>query len=180
MRKKYTPSFRIQAVEKVFSRSEGTTIKEVAKSLRVGHSTLDRWIILARNNELTSASEDETTGLYDMINEKRPQDWSLEERLEMVIRCASLDESQVSELCREQGIFPHHIQQWKQAFTKGSPSSTESGRNALADAKKLKHENKVLQRELNRKDKALAETAALLVLQKKVNSVWRSDEDDSQ
>lgn len=46
--------------------------------------------------------------------------------------------------------------------------------------KTLRNENKALKKELNRKDKALAETAALLVLQKKVNEIWGSDEDDSQ
>ena len=46
-----------------------------------------------------------------MTKEKRPQDWSAEENLNMVIACASLDEEKVSELCREQGVFPHHIKQ---------------------------------------------------------------------
>jgi len=178
MRKKFTPSFRVQAVEKVFNRAEGVTVKDVAKSLGVGHSTLDKWIILARTHELEAVSEDELTNLNDMINEKRPQDWSLEERLDMVIRCASLDEQKVSELCREQGLFPHHIKQWKQAFANGSTPNAKT--KASTDAKALKNENKALKKELNRKDKALAETAALLVLQKKVNSIWGNDEDDSQ
>ena len=47
------------------------------------------------------------------------------------------------------------------------------------EIKNLKHENKVLKKELNRKEKALAETAALLVLQKKVHEIWGSDEDSS-
>ena len=168
MRKKFTPSFRVQAVEKVFNRAEGVTVKDVAKSLGVGHSTLDKWIILARTHELEAVSEDDLTNLNDMINEKRPQDWSLQERLDMVIRCASLDEQKVSELCREQGLFPHHIKQWKQAFATGTTPNAKTS----TDTKALKSENKALKKELNRKDKALAETAALLVLQKKVNSIW--------
>ena len=47
------------------------------------------------------------------------------------------------------------------------------------EIKNLKHENKVLKKALNRKEKALAETAALLVLQKKVHEIWGSDEDSS-
>jgi transposase len=42
----------------------------------------------------------------------------------------------------------------------------------------LKHENNALKKELNRKEKALAETAALLVLKKKVHSLWENDEDN--
>ena len=45
------------------------------------------------------------------------------------------------------------------------------------ETKFLKHENKKLKKEINRKDRALAETAALLVLQKKVNDIWGCDED---
>jgi transposase-like protein len=180
MRKRFTPSFRIQAVEKVFNRSEGTTVKDVAKSLGVGHSTLDKWIIMARNNELEPTLEDEITSLNDMINEKRPQDWSLEEKLEMVIRCAALDEEKISEICREQGIFPHHVKQWRQAFAKGATTNTKAKDKISSEEKHLKHENKALKKELDRKDKALAETAALLVLQKKVNTLWGGNEDGSQ
>jgi hypothetical protein len=52
--------------------------------------------------------------------------------------------------------------------------------NSPLEAKRLRHENKALKKELNRKDKALAETAALLVLQKKVHAIWGNDEDNSQ
>lgn len=45
--------------------------------------------------------------------------------------------------------------------------------------KTLRAENKALKKELNRKDRALAETAALLVLQKKVHEIWGNDEDSS-
>jgi len=46
-----------------------------------------------------------------MTKAKRPQDWSAEVRLDMVISCPSLDEEQISELCRKQGLFPHHTKQ---------------------------------------------------------------------
>ena len=52
-------------------------------------------------------------------------------------------------------------------------------RNTGNEVKILKNENKALKKELNRKDKALAETAALLVLQKKVHEIWGNDEDSS-
>ncbi len=112
-----------------------------------------------------------------MKKEKRPQDWTLEERLNMIISCGALDDEALSELCREQGIYPHHVAQWKLDFANGSQSDNKPvSRN---EVKTLKHENKALKKELNRKDKALAETAALLVLQKKVTEIWGSDEDSS-
>ncbi len=96
--------------------------------------------------------------------EKRPQDWRLGERLEMIISCGTLDDKAVSELCRSKGLYPHHIKQWKREFVSGAPASTTTKTQPVSD--RLKHGIKDLKRELNRKDKALAETAALLVLQK--------------
>lgn len=108
--------------------------------------------------------------------DKRPQDWTLEERLNMIVTCSNLDEEALNEHCRVQGIYPHHIEQWKQDFISGNNSNNVKA--PRSEVKELKQENKSLKKELNRKDKALAETAALLVLQKKVNAIWGSDEEN--
>ena len=80
-----------------------------------------------------------------------------------------LDEQGLNALCREKGIFRHHLQQWCAAFEAGPSGSSPVNASAL---KELKETNKVLERELKRKDKALAEAAALLVLQKKYQALW--------
>ncbi len=169
MKKRFSQSFKIQAVEKALNRSNETTQQEVADKLGIGLSTLGKWIIKSRNNELEASSLD------TMTQEKRPQDFSLEERLNLIIRCSSLEESEMNQFCREEGIFAHHIKQWKDDFTKNQSPS-----NGAKESKQLKAEIKTLKKEINRKDKALAETAALLVLQKKVQAIWGSDEDNSQ
>lgn len=175
MRTRFTQSFKIQAVEKVLERANDVTIKDIADNLGVGYSTLGKWIVLAQKQQLEPLQDNK---VHRMTKEKRPQDWSAEEKLNMVIACASLDEEKISELCRVQGIFPHHIKQWKQDFI--SRQITSAKESSTADYKTLRKENTVLKKELNRKDKALAETAALLVLQKKVKAIWGSDEDNSQ
>jgi transposase len=178
MRARFNQSFKIQAVEKALSRSGVTTLKEVADSLGVGQSTLNKCMVKSRNHELEPATDTEISSLSPMSKEKRPQDWSLEEKLNLIIASGSLDDEAVSALCRERGVYPHHIKQWKQDFVGGSKDGTKA--KTMSEAKNLKSENKALKKELNRKDKALAETAALLVLQKKVNAIWGSDEDSSQ
>ena len=90
----------------------------------------------------------------------------------MVIACGSLDEAAMNQLCRERGLYAHHVAQWKQDFISGVTA------NERSDAKSLKGEVRELKKELNRKDRALAETAALLVLQKKVSAIWGNDEDN--
>ena len=113
-----------------------------------------------------------------MTQDKRPHDWTLEERLNIVVACSSLDDNELNVYCREQGIYPHHVKQWKLDFVNGN--SAKESIVLTSEMKVLRQENKTLKKELNRKDKALAETAALLVLQKKVHAIWGNDEDNSQ
>jgi transposase len=178
MRAIFTPSFRMQAVEKALGRSSGTSLREVAEGLGVGKSTLNNWIVKSRSHELDSVSTDGMFRSNEMVKEKRPQDWSREERLEMVIACDSLDEAAMSERCRGKGIYPHHVKQWKLEFVDGTAVDLRTRQDS--ESRGLKHEIKDLKKELWRKEKALAETAALLVLQKKVRAIWGNDEDDSQ
>jgi len=173
MKRKFTTSFKIQAVEKALSRNENTTLTDIANSLSIGASTLSKWIVKAKNQEFETASYDEITS---MSNDKRPQDWTLEERLNMVVACASLNDEELNEHCRAKGLYPHHIKQWKLDFINGNTSKQKAV--SPSEIKTLKHENKSLKKELNRKDKALAETAALLVLKKKVHEIWGNDEDN--
>jgi transposase-like protein len=168
---KYSEEFKTQAVEKALNRTEGTGIKQIAESLGVGYSTLERWIVQARTQPFESTTKPMCSNAQ---NQKRPQDWSRDERLNLLITCGSLDESAISTLCRENGLYPHHLKQWKTDLV-----SQQTPKNQSA-IKTLRQENKALKKELNRKDKALAETAALLVLQKKVNAIWGNDADNSQ
>jgi len=178
MRARFTQSFKMQAVEKALSRAEGINLAEVAESLGVGYSTLQKWIAESRNQTLEPIQGNEILSSDLMTKEKRPQDWSLDQKLKMIFTCASLDDHKVSELCREQGIYPHHLEQWKLDFANGNTVSNKVKNQS--EVKDLKHEIKALKKELNRKDKALAEAAAILVLQKKVSAIWNNDEDDSQ
>ena len=177
MKARYTESFRMQAVEKALSRSADIGLRELAGDLGVGYSTLYRWVAAATQSEFESVLTDELTSMKAIKKEKRPQDWSLEERLEMIISCSTLDDEAISELCRSKGLYPHHIKQWRLEFVSGAPASGRAKSQPASN--RLKHEVRDLKKELNRKDKALAETAALLVLQKKVDAIWGS-EDNSQ
>jgi hypothetical protein len=82
---------------------------------------------------------------------------------------------QISVYCRSHGIYAHHISQWKLDFL-GADSAAEPVPSQLK-MRQLFQQNQKLKRDLNHKDKALAETAALLVLQKKMQDLWKENED---
>jgi transposase len=73
---------------------------------------------------LEQASHDEITS---MGNDKRPQDWTSEERLNMVDTCAALSGEALNAHCRMQGIYPHHVKQWKLDFITGNSPKKKSG-----------------------------------------------------
>ncbi len=133
----FSQEFKVQSVEKALSKRPDQTLNNIADDLSVGYSTLQKWIRLAKQNKLEPP---ETM----MSKEKSPQDWRKTQRLEAIMHCHSLNEKQVSSYCRENGIYPHHIKEWKTDFL-----SDHQGPVARQEQKKLKQENKRLQQELN-------------------------------
>jgi len=173
MRTKFSKSFKMQAVKKVLIRDKATSVKEIANELSIGYSTLQKWLVQSRNHELELSTQS-STNEHVMTHEKRPEDWSIEQRLAIIIKCgAALDDNGASQLCREQGIYLHHVNKWKKDFINNSANKT----NKPLETARMKRQIKLLQKELNRKEKALAETAALLVLKKKVNQLWDTQEE---
>jgi len=95
------------------------------------------------------------------------------ERMQLLLDSHGLPEEALGAFCREHGVFAHQLQQWREAF-ESATTSPPAGRDELRE---LKHANSALERELRRKEKALAEAAALLVLQKKYRALWE-DKDE--
>lgn len=158
----YTEAFRKQALEKVYNRGD-RTVQAVAEDLNMNPWTLKNWMKLPK----------ETVGSQANLTTKRPQDWSLSERFQLILDSQGKQGEVLNAWCREQGIFPHHLQQWREAFESGT-SDTAKTRSEIRD---LKASQQTLQRELKRKEKALAEAAALLVLQKKFQALWEEKDE---
>ncbi len=94
--------------------------------------------------------------------DKRPQAWTREQRLEALLATHGLAEQELGAWCRQRGIHTHHLAQWRSELIGAVPERT-----LASETRALRQENQALKKELRRKDKALAETAALLVLKKK-------------
>jgi len=107
---------------------------------------------------------------------KRPQDWTAEEKLNAVIEAASVSEPELGAFLRRKGLHAAQLTEWRQMVLCGLEK-----RPVRASNKPTAQDRRVreLERELARKDKALAETAALLVLEKKVQALWGDGRDDT-
>ena len=136
---------------------ENAAIAVVSRGVGVRIGTLERWRAqaLAAPGELTSR-----------------QRWTPAARLEAVIATAAMDVATRGAWCREQGLYPAELEAWKRDAIAGL------GEPRAASAVEARRRVKGLERELHRKDQALAETAALLVLAKKLGAVFRDGEDE--
>jgi len=107
-----------------------------------------------------------------------PENWSGKNKLAVVIETAALNEQELSAYCREKGLYVEQVRRWREAAETGAtmerPLSAQERREWQSDRKKSRR----LEKDLRRKDKALAEAAALLVLQKKAREIWGDNEDD--
>jgi transposase-like protein len=157
---KYSPEFIEQALIKVHARN-GQTVREVAADLGVNFYTVQRWLKVHKIVRTDVADK-----------EKLAHEWRREEQLSALLETHSLNEEELHAWCRERGLFPHHLEEWRLAFSADEPAKAKGPSIAS-----LTKDNAKLKKDLLRKDRALAEAAALLVLQKKFQALWVDEED---
>ena len=112
--RQYSEQFREQALEKVYRR-DGRSIRSVAVDLNMSFGTLRNWMKADKNSSQVKSG----------LRSKRPNDWSQAERLEILKESHGLDDEALNALCREKGVFRHHLEQWQAAFVAGSTGSID-------------------------------------------------------
>jgi transposase-like protein len=135
---------------------DATSAIRLAKETGLPQQTLSRWLADARTLPVVSS-------------EKRPpRTWSVEEKARIVVEAGQLDGEQLTAFLARERVSLAELEQWRLALG-------DEGRASVATTKRIR----TLERELLRKEKALAEAAALLVLKKKVDSLWGDEDDDT-
>ena len=124
-------------------------IGELAKQTGISDATLYNWRKQAR-----------LEGLAVPADGKNPEQWCSADKFAVVVETASMNEAQLGEYCREKGLYAEQIERWRetcvQANAEGEIQTTAQREQAKKDRKQIKR----LERELQRKDKALAEAAS--------------------
>lgn len=159
MARKYVTEFKENIIARMLPpRSE--SVPSISKETGISVNTLYTWRIQFRNNKRVPANS--VSGA--------PRNHDSEEMLMAIIETASLSETELGEYCRRKGYYPEQIAGWRASIVQGLSAPPKK-----ADREQLQQQSKMikqLHQELNRKEKALAETAALLVLGKKVAALW--------
>ena len=169
----YPIMFRRKMVQKLTG-PDALSITELSKNTEVPISTLSRWL----NSSGHKASIGFSSNLYEnsinIMTAKRPSNLRPEEKLKIVNEAAPLSDEQLGSFLRSKGIHETHLEQWRMQMLGGLGKTEKKPKTNSTNTKRIRE----LEKELRRKDKALAETAALLVLKKKVQEIW-GDEDDN-
>jgi len=162
----YSEEFKESIVQKMMP-PNAISVTELVKEAGISDSTLYKW----RNDY-------QNKGIAIPANNSKPESWSAEDKLAVVFETLPLNEENLSEYCRSKGLYVEQIKQWKQMALSGYQTNTLIAKKKNNDYKKEQLKVKKLEAELRRKDKALAETATLLVLSKKCQAIWGESEDD--
>ncbi len=168
----YSKAFRALMIQKMTD-PEGPSPVSLADDIGVSRSSLYRWVSEADTLDIVVNAEPPsfTESLQRLSNMKRPQDWSAEEKLAAVLEAALLSEEELGAFLRSRGLHDAQLQQWRDQMLIG----LEPKPAKRTETKRIRD----LEKELRRKDKALAETAALLVLKKKAQEIWGDEGDDT-
>lgn len=152
---------RKEAVLKKMLPPNNRSIREISEEEGISEATLYNWRKAARAEGRLLPDGDQT-----------PEGWTAADKFAAVVETAALNEAELSAWCRERGLYPEQIRRWRAACEQANDWDRSQNERLAAIRKQDEKRIRDLERELKKKEKALAEAAALLVLSKKLEAIW--------
>ena len=160
----YSIAFKANMVKRMTARRP-VSATALAEETGVSQATLSRW--KSEASSVRPVTNDNTP--------KRTQDWTPEEKLRAVLETSGLDGTKFGAYLRSHGLHSEQLETWRKDALAGLGGGGHTKGKRTAERRQIR----LLEREVRRKDKALAETAALLVLKKKFNGLFADEDDDT-
>lgn len=177
----YKERFKAEMVKRMVGPNP-TSARQLSLETGVSQPTLSRWRLDATTIDVMprkpKAPEPQRRQVRRRTQAPRSRERSPEEKLQVVLAAAAVPEAELGAFLREQGVFEIELLEWRQQALAGI-EATPATRTRAATPDEVKRIRE-LERELARKDKALAEAAALVVLKKKVQALWGDEDDDTE
>ena len=166
----YPQSFKEAMVQKMTGPT-AVTANALAEKVGVPQSSLSRWLKDARTLDPMKKSKKQAQ------EARSPREWTIEDKLKAVVSAAELSGDEFGAFLRREGLHEAQLQEWREALQAAlGAANPKKRKRASSEAKRVKQ----LEKELRRKDKALAEVTALLVLKKKLDTFWEAKEGGTQ
>ncbi len=157
---------RKEAVLKKMLPPNNRSIAALAKEEGISDATLYNWRQRARNEGRLMPNSDNT-----------PEGWVSRDKFTAVMETAALSEAEIAQYCRERGLYPEQLGAWRTACEQANDWSRASDKQLKAATRADRKKMRQLEKELARKEKALAEAAALLILRKKLDVMFEDPEE---
>jgi transposase len=160
---KHTVEFKKAAVQKYLSRGS-RSVNQILQEIGIASPTIYQW-------------RDQFANIQDMKKSSKPQSRPAKEKLKALAEFDALPVEKRGEYLRKNGLHEEHLAEWRKQIEEAFAPAKKSLKDRIeksADQKKIKE----LEKEIRRKDKALAEVSALLILKKKADLIWGSEEDE--
>ena len=153
-----TKPFSIALKQKMVARLTGVnavSAAQLARETGITQQNLSRWLSVARNSPFLASGESVVSP------------WNLEHKARIIARAAALASDDLARYLESEGVKLALFKRWCLALD-------EAGEVSVGVTKRMRE----LERELVRKDRALAAAAALLVLREPIDDLIRSAEED--
>ncbi len=163
---RYPKEFKEQVLKRLLP-PNAESVNRVAKETGVSHQTLRNWMQEAHIHDLVQS-----------LPPDPPSSLSTSEKFRIVVETLSMSETELSEYARKAGLYVTQIKEWRDICVNANATDDVQKRSMQKELKAVQKENSELRKDLRKKEKALAETAALLVLRKKAEAIWGESGDD--
>jgi len=146
---------------------ENKIVSELARETGITEQTLYTWRRQLKNQ-----------GIVVPGDGKNSEQWSSEDKFAVVLETATMSAAELAEYCRRKGLYAEQIAAWREVCRSANANAAQAGKIQREQSKGDQKRIRVLEKELIRKEKALAEVAALLVLRKKAQAIWGDEAED--
>jgi len=164
----YSPERKAAVLKKMLPPNT-ISLRRLSQEEGISEMTLSKWRAEARAKGMFLPDADVT-----------PEGWTARDKFAAVIETASMNETALAEYCRQRGLYPEQISVWRDACERANDwertATSRIARETRDQGKRIQE----LERELARKEKALAEAAALMILRKKADAIWGRAEGEGE
>jgi len=171
----YSEKFKLRMIQRL-SGSSAPSATMLSREVGVPQPTLSLWLRRARRLPPMAKEQNEDA---KPTEPRSPKSWSAEEKYRVVLEAATIADVDLGEFLRRKGLHAAQLEEWRRVAAEGAKAALTHGRkHGREQAKSDPRRVRELERELRRKEKALAELAALVTLKKKLELIW-GDEGES-
>jgi transposase-like protein len=142
-------------------------ISQISEEVGITEATLYKWRKEAR------AAGNATPG-----DGQGSEHWNSEDKFLIVMETYGMNQADLAEYCRKKGLYKEQIEAWRDSCLNANGRESNQTKQLNQELKEEKKRAKILEKDLLKKEKALAEAAALLLLRKKAQAIWGDQEDE--